>query len=85
MKKLIFSIAVLAFLSSCGGESDNFKNAKIHKCNMGKYAGEMTKGVEGAEAKLTEATEFFNISREHCINDDGMSDFDEKIKGDTCD
>ncbi|MBC7865833.1 MAG: hypothetical protein IAF38_22860 [Bacteroidia bacterium] len=83
MKKLICAIAVMTLLSSCGGESDNFKNAKIHKCNMIKYANEIKAGKD-SEAKLKEATEFFEISRDFCINDDGMKDFEERINQVTC-
>lgn len=82
MKKLIYSFAVLALLSSCGGESDSFKDAKIHKCNMIKYANEIKEGKDSQE-KLEKATRLFETAKELCIQE-GMTDFDEKIKEATC-
>lgn len=83
MKNLIYTTVLLAFLSSCGGESENYANAKIHRCNMLKYAEEVKQGMDSMN-KLKEATSFYEEARESCINEDGMKDFDEKIKGETC-
>lgn len=84
MKKLILPISVVALLSSCGGETESFANAKIHKCNMIKYAKEIQEGKDSQE-KLEDATRMFETNRELAIEDEGMSDFDEKMKEVTCD
>lgn len=83
MKTLLLTIAISIFLISCGGESENYANAKIHRCNMLKYANEVKDGMDSDE-KLKEATSFYEEARDRCINEDGMKDFDEKIKNETC-
>ncbi len=84
MKKLLFSTLVVALLTSCGGETESFVNAKIHKCNMVKYAKEIAEGKD-SQAKLEEATRMFETNRELAIESEGMTDFDEKMKEVTCD
>lgn len=81
MKNLLIAVTFLA-LTACGGESESFTNAKIHRCNMEKYAKEVADGKDSQE-KLKESTDMFNVNRDLCI-EEGMSDFDAKIKDCQC-